>query len=287
MLHEQQFLRNIMQRLLIFCAISLALLSSLNHCKIVQISMMKAGTHLLVPLIEKMTDKKLVFIGPDACTAFQKGQQDVINVSPRDFHMLSNLPNDKFWVTHSPYVEKYAQTLSLLKYQVFFIYRDPRDVIVSLALYIRDKDKEFWPGAQQISLDDTITRLIVGGESMHVTSHHISKKGVLKMYEAYLPWMNLPFILNIRYEDLVGPQGGGDWDTQINTILIIAEHIGKNISYYEASLYGASIFGGTHSFNKGQIGSWKDYFTKEHIALFKEHAGQLLIDLGYEHDFNW
>ena len=47
------------------------------------------------------------------------------------------------------------------------------------------------------------------------------------------------------------------------------------------------LFGGTWSFRKGSIGSWKQYFTQEHKQAFKEVAGQLLIDLGYEKDLNW
>jgi hypothetical protein len=99
--------------------------------------------------------------------------------------------------------------------------------------------------------------------------------------------MNLPNVLSIRFENLVGPQGGGSQEAQIQTITAIAQHINQPITEYEAIFYGECIFGGTFSFNKGKIGSWKDYFTPDQRKLFKEHAGQLLIDLGYEKDLNW
>jgi hypothetical protein len=277
-----------MKKLLIIYALSVAISPQNMHGQIVEISMMKAGTHLLLKLITALTEKQAIFHNaPVMMRLDHKGKQDVINIHPRDFNIFSNLKPTEFWVTHTRYVEKYAQVLSKPDYQILFIYRDPRDVVVSLALFIRTQDKRWWPGAQEISLDETITRLIEGGQSMHVTSYHISKLGIKKTVNAYLPWMNLPNTLSIRFEDLVGPQGGGSQEKQISTIMAIAHHIGQPISEDEAVYYGNSIFGGTFSFNKGQIGSWKEYFTPEQIQLFKEHAGQLLIDLGYEKDLNW
>jgi len=38
---------------------------------------------------------------------------------------------------------------------------------------------------------------------------------------------------------------------------------------------------------KGIVGDWRNLFTQKHKDYFKEMAGQLLIDLGYEHDLNW
>jgi hypothetical protein len=40
-------------------------------------------------------------------------------------------------------------------------------------------------------------------------------------------------------------------------------------------------------FRKGVSGDWRNYFNDEITALFKEEAGQLLIDAGYEEYFNW
>jgi hypothetical protein len=268
--------------LLIMCVYT-----SQAQCLIVQISMMKAGTHLMITLLEKMTHRRLAFIAADAYATIKKNEQDIISVTPKDFKYLSRLSNRRFWATHCPYVEEYAFILSQPKYQIIYLYRDPRDVVVSLAVYVRDKDKKFWPGAQEISLEELIARLIVGGPSMHQTEHHISARGIREVYQAYIPWMQLNNALNIRFEDLVGPQGGGDAYTQLNTILAIADHINIEIDMYEATLLGETIFGKSAAFNKGQIGSWKEYFTDELKQLFKEHAGQLLIDLGYEQDLNW
>jgi hypothetical protein len=43
----------------------------------------------------------------------------------------------------------------------------------------------------------------------------------------------------------------------------------------------------TSHFRKGITGDWKNYMKPEHIARFKEVAGQQLIELGYEQDMDW
>ena len=43
----------------------------------------------------------------------------------------------------------------------------------------------------------------------------------------------------------------------------------------------------TSHFRKGMAGDWQNHFNNRHKNLFKKHAGQLLIDLGYEKDNNW
>jgi hypothetical protein len=41
------------------------------------------------------------------------------------------------------------------------------------------------------------------------------------------------------------------------------------------------------TFRKGQPGNWREHFTPANKALFKDVAGDLLIHLGYEQDYNW
>ena len=41
------------------------------------------------------------------------------------------------------------------------------------------------------------------------------------------------------------------------------------------------------TFRKGTIGDWRNHFTEEHKAAFKEVAEAELIKLGYEKDYDW
>ena len=44
---------------------------------------------------------------------------------------------------------------------------------------------------------------------------------------------------------------------------------------------------GNRTFRLGQIGAWRYEFNAQQKALFKEIAGQLVVDLGYEKDLDW
>ena len=45
--------------------------------------------------------------------------------------------------------------------------------------------------------------------------------------------------------------------------------------------------GKSHTFRSGKTGGWQQHFTEEHKKLFKDVAGDLLIDLGYEKNNDW
>ena len=41
------------------------------------------------------------------------------------------------------------------------------------------------------------------------------------------------------------------------------------------------------TFRSGKTGEWKQYFTNEHKKVFKAIAGDLLVQLGYEKNYDW
>jgi hypothetical protein len=41
------------------------------------------------------------------------------------------------------------------------------------------------------------------------------------------------------------------------------------------------------TFRSGKVGGWREHFTPEITALFKQEASDLLVQLGYEKDMDW
>lgn len=250
-----------------------------NH-QIIQISIPKAGTHLLAKCIHLMT-------GRDTVTWYASNEQFLIQnyyyVSITDLKHLINLEKNKFWITHLFYSKEYANLLNNKNFKTFFIYRDPRDQVVSLAFYMLQWNA-FWPLSSSMSFDDLLLDIIVNGTTFN---NHPPVKNVDELYRAYLPWFALPNILALRFEDLIGSKGGGLQDTQLTTLKKIALHLQLQLSKNELSEIANKLFGETGTFREGKIGSWKKHFKDKHIKAFKQVAGQLLIDLGYEKDFNW
>ena len=71
-------------------------------------------------------------------------------------------------------------------------------------------------------------------------------------------------------------------EAQLREIGAVASHLGIDLSESETDQIAAQLFGGTLTFRKGEIGAWRHHLSAEHIAAFKEIAGEVLVDLGYE-----
>lgn len=166
----------------------------------------------------------------------------------------------------------------------FFIYRDPRDVLVSQVFFATDMHAGHGMHALYKSLPDF-------GERLKVAITGIERDGlkmvsVRQRYAGVFAWMAQPDVLCIRFEDLVN-----DRVRTLNAMLDEVEKTGYRIPtprQKALGLLGDSIRPEkSRTFRSGGTGGWREYFTAEHKALFKEVAGDLVIALGYEKDNAW
>ncbi|GAB4454342.1 MAG: hypothetical protein Kow0070_00580 [Anaerolineales bacterium] len=166
----------------------------------------------------------------------------------------------------------------------YFIYRDPRDMLVSHVFFATDMHEEHGMHAYYQSLPDF-------GERLKVAISGIERDGlkmvsVRQRYEGVFQWLETPGVLCIRFEDLINNR-----DATLHAMLDEVEKTGYKIPTPRekalAVLTEAIQPKKSHTFRSGKTGGWKQYFTDEHKSLFKEVAGDLLIRLGYEKNNDW
>jgi hypothetical protein len=110
--------------------------------------------------------------------------------------------------------------------------------------------------------------------------------GLYAFYKRAVEWMKNPQVFLCRFEDLVGPNGGGNIHTQKQTIISLSEHLGYQITEDHLQCILDNLFGGTPTFHEGQINSWPKYFNEYNKQLFKEQLADMIVALGYSDD-NW
>jgi Sulfotransferase domain len=166
----------------------------------------------------------------------------------------------------------------------YFIYRDPRDMLVSQVFFATDMHEEHGMHAFYQSLPDF-------GERLKVAITGIDRDGlkmvsVKQRYEAVFEWLRQPGVMCLRFEDLIDNR-----DTTLNAMLDEVEKTGYKVPTPREKaleiLVAAIQPKKSHTFRSGKTGGWKEYFAEDHKTLFKKVAGDLLVKLGYEESNNW
>jgi len=181
-----------------------------------------------------------------------------------------------FWDYHL------AKWRSDLNCKIFFFIRDPRDVCIEFINFIMDGhdighlSRDNWFG--ELSIYDQVKAII----------NELHDSGISRQIRTRLGWMYMPNSCTIRFEALLGPDGGGNHLDQTNEIRKIANHINLNINENKIEIIANDLYHRTpENLRMGDIGMWKHFFTEENKELFKEKLGDVLIQLGYEKDLNW
>ena len=169
------------------------------------------------------------------------------------------------------------------KFVPYFIFRDPRDVVVSHVFYVTDMEARHVHHNYYQSLPDFNARLnvsILGRPDSDAEFPDITGR-----FAPYLGWLDHPEVLAIHFEDLIHDRAA--------TLTRIMDHLLARapllatrqliLNSLETSINPTK----SPTFRSGKTGEWKKYFTDEHKKLFKDVAGDLLVKLGYEKDGNW
>jgi hypothetical protein len=168
----------------------------------------------------------------------------------------------------------------------YFIFRDPRDVVVSHVFYVTVMEARHVHHDYYTSLPDTDSRLkvsILGRPDADVEFPDIAAR-----FAPYLGWLEQASVMKIHFEDLIN-----DRAATLNRIL---DHFLARVPLSPKGTPRQVILDALESsidpsrsptFRSGKTGEWKKYFTEEHKKIFKDSAGDLLVLLRYEKDNDW
>ena len=177
---------------------------------------------------------------------------------------------------HVPYTGCMHKIMSDHGVKIFHVIRDPRDVLISWAHYV---PKNSWhygsAGLAGLSLEHRVEKILDG---------YSSRKFYIEPFENIIKtsqeWLGRESVFAIRFEDLIGPKGGGERKAQLSLIDSVGKMCG--VENFDTEKLGDDLFGGTKVFRKGQIGAWSDDISSDFSSVVNERLASCVSGLGYE-----
>jgi hypothetical protein len=245
--------------------------------------MPKSGSHLISQVLQGLSR-----IGPFVNSGFPPLNRTEANEALGEAGILANildmLPGDtRYGYVHScnPFLDVVAQPGRA----VIFLYRDPRDMIISHVFYATQMNSghgmhRYYNDVLR-SMEERINAAIQG-----VDVEGLRLSSVAARYDAYLGWLEQPEVCSLKFEEMIQNQ-----DEALTRILGYLESRGLTLKMdrKEAIDLIKNALQPTKSgtFRRGKPGNWEEYFTEGNRKTLKDHAGDLLIRLGYETDSWW
>jgi hypothetical protein len=265
--------------------------------RVLAVSMPKAGTHLVAALLRNLPH--MMFSGRhhvlrdfELPGARPQSRRQGLRESELDWERfersLAAVNKGQFLTAHFAALPKLVSLLDDLDYRTILMTRDPRDVAVSGVFYIARLERHPLHERFTTELGDFDARLMASIRGLPATEGLRGLASISRRIARYQRWLEVANVYGCRFEDLVGPSGGGSKEAQHRAIGAIADHVHRHLSPAEIEAVADKTWSQKSStFRKGAIGDWENHFSEEHRTAFKEIAGDALIELGYERDRNW
>lgn len=243
----------------------------------------KSGSHLLLQILNGFTQimpYRYVDTDPIRTIKYEGGRRTADEI-------LADLKRVPLGVIGWGYVDATKENASFLTAAGrvnYFIYRDPRDMLVSQVFFATDMHGEHGMHDYYNSLPDFGARLKVAIAG--IEKDGLKMVSVRQRYEGVFQWLEQKNTMCIRFEDLIDNR-----DATLNAMLGEVEKTGYTIPTPREKALSvlADVINPkkSHTFRSGKTGGWKEHFTDEHKRLFKDVAEDLLVKLGYEKNNDW
>jgi len=243
----------------------------------------KSGSHLLLQVMNGFTQiMPYKYVDADPVrTITYKGRRKT------NEEILADLKHPPKGVIGWGYVDATPENASFLTSAGrvnYFIYRDPRDMLVSQVFFATDMHEEHGMHDYYNSLPDFGARLNVAITG--IDRDGLKMVSVKQRYEGVFQWLEQKNTMCLRFEDLINNR-----DATLLKMLDEVEKTGYKIPTPREKalpiLVEAIQPKKSHTFRSGKTGGWAQHFTAEHKKLFKDVAGDLLVRLGYEKNNDW
>jgi hypothetical protein len=196
---------------------------------------------------------------------------------------IIGIKRGQFFTAHLPAHEEILAPIKSEGIRVLLMIRDPRDIVVSYCKYVTSIDLTHKAHGYFSSLKDDDSRLMA---MINGVDHIVSP--ISEALSRFEGWLDQDNVLVIRFEDLIGREGGGDDVNQRRIVESIGKHLLMELTDKQIQRICENIYSKkTLTFRTGKIGNWRNCLKSHHIDAFKENVGEMLVRYGYETNNDW
>jgi hypothetical protein len=179
-----------------------------------------------------------------------------------------------------------AAALEEFNFAHYFIYRDPRDVVVSASHYLRHMNRWHRLSKRFRSLASDEDGVLLSIEGLPDDESRELLPSIAERFRWYEGWLDSPNVMPLRFEDLT------DDGRDAKLVEAIDFYAARSVQPVDRAATLRAVLEAidphkSHTFRAGKQGGWRKAFTPQVTAAFKRVAGDLLIRLGYERDHSW
>ncbi len=230
------------------------------------ISIPKSGTHLLYKLVESFGYKRGVVLqtplipGTWYCLEYSNSH------TPAKSFFIERVHRSPFGMNDHPFLRSPA----------IFIYRNPLDILVSEANYYnRDGKSPFAGYLSRYNFDERLLKLINDPWLLGSIRDRIGN---------FIPWLDFQNVIPVSFEELIGPHGGGNIETQSKLIwsLQLKLHIPGKPEKFSSCIFSKE----SATFHEGQIGTHRRQFNASAYEKFYSLPQDFMELLGFDSKAN-
>jgi hypothetical protein len=224
------------------------------------ISIPKAGTYLLFKLAEAL--------GYENDSVFRTEPEP-----GRSYYVEGSTPHTVAREFFGNFARSEDREHPFLQSPALFIYRDPRDILISEANWYH-REQEF-PMLHRylahLTFEDRLLRLLDDPCCLGSIRDRVA---------GYAPWLDFPNVIPVSFEELVGSAGGGSDDEQTRLVwsLQLKLHVGGRPELLSKRLFDRS----TPTFRQGKIEAWREQFDQNAIECFARLPQDFMERFGYD-----
>ena len=235
----------------------------------------KAGTHLVSQMLFSIPHTVMAADMTDA-DKFSNDRDRLAYIQERG----GDWEAGKLYIGHIPYSPEIADYFAKNNVKQVFIYREPRDVSVSMYHYVmREKGNHYHkPLFKQFPDDAARLLAVIEGHGAGKSQYEVNAESVPNLweyYQAYLPWLQADLTLPLKFEDLISEEKKQQQVGELLSFLGLnasSENIQKLIQLGQNPQRSST-------FRKGKAGSWKEEYQEIHLEAFQKVGGPKLLEL--------